>query len=73
MPQTHRPVVAAPRKRKPPNWKVFDFPGRQQKLIQHQWGQHYQRHAQHQAAISNYKDSIGILVVLTLFEAKNGN
>lgn len=60
MPQTHRPVVVPPRKKKPPNWKIFDFPEKQQKLIHHQWGQHYQRQAQYEAAISNFRKSKGI-------------
>lgn len=67
MPQTHRPVVVPPRKKKPPNWKVFDFPGKQQKFIQHQWGQHYDRHGQYQAAIIKYKNSIGIPVICRVF------
>ncbi|XP_063704016.1 uncharacterized protein LOC134833581 [Culicoides brevitarsis] len=57
MPQAHRPPVIPVRRKKPPNWRVFDFPERQQKFIHHQWGQHYQRHGEFEAAIENYEKS----------------
>lgn len=71
MPQTHRPPVIPFRKRKPPNWRLFDFPERQQKLIQHQWGQHYQRFGRDEPAIVNFKNSIAIPVIILIINYEN--